>query len=82
MADARSDTSPLGERFNLDSVVLGLASDLTDLRAGNISVEDARVRAEIAKQIMNGIRLVVNAQKYLEQHLKPAAIASTERSHR
>jgi hypothetical protein len=76
MADARSEASPLGERFNLDAVVLGLASDLTQLRAGEISIEDARVRAELAKQIMNGIRLVVNAQKYLEQTMKPLAFAA------
>jgi hypothetical protein len=36
------------------------------LRQGKISVEDARVRAELAKQVMNGLRLVINAQKYLE----------------
>lgn len=66
MDSARSEASPLGERFNLDSVIAGLASDLDLLRAGKISVDDARVRGELAKQIMNGVRLVVNAQKYLE----------------
>lgn len=66
MDSARSEASPLGERFNLDSVISGLAADLDQLRAGQISVDDARVRAELAKQIMNGVRLVVNAQKYLE----------------
>ncbi len=69
------DTSPLGERFSLDTVVSGLADDLAALRAGEISIEDARVRAELAKQFMNGIRLFINAQRYLEDRAKllPAA---------
>jgi hypothetical protein len=65
--DSRNDTSPLAERFSLDEVVNGLADDLRALRAGRISVEDARVRAELAKQIMNGVRLVINASKYLSE---------------
>jgi hypothetical protein len=63
---ARSDSAPLSERFNLDAVIYGLASDLDALRAGQISVDDARARSELAKQIMNGVRLVINARKSLE----------------
>lgn len=78
---ARSEASPLGERFNLDSVINGLACDLDELRAGKISVDDARVRAELAKQIMNGVRLVVNAQKYLEGRAlpSPSSLSGDER---
>ena len=46
------------------------------LRAGEISVEDARVRAELAKQFMNGVRLVVNAQTLLAQRAKQIAAAT------
>lgn len=62
----KSDASPMAERFSLDGVIAGLAGDLEQLRCGAISVEDARVRAELAKQFFNGVRLVINAQKYLE----------------
>lgn len=69
-ASARSETSPLGERFSLDAVIEGLADDLQRLRAGEISLEDARIRAEIGKQIFNGVRLVINGRKMLEREAK------------
>lgn len=69
MGKGAAAATPISDRFSLDAVILGLASDLESLRAGRISVEDARVRAEMAKQIMNGVRLVVNAQKFLEQRI-------------
>lgn len=61
--------TPLSDRLGLEGVIIGLVSDLDALRAGLISVEDARVRAEMSKQILNGVRLVVNAQKFLEQRM-------------
>jgi hypothetical protein len=67
MVDIESIPTGLGERFSLDGVINGLISDLEDLRGGRISVSDAKARAELAKQAMNGIRLVVTAQKFLEQ---------------
>lgn len=66
----KDESTPISDRFSLDEIISGLAGDLASLRAGRISVEDARTRAEIAKQIMNGVRLVVNAQKYLEQRAR------------
>lgn len=75
------ESAPLGERFHIDRVVLGLASDLDALRAGKISVDDARVRAEMAKQIMNGVRLLLNARKSLEAEAKLiAAVQEGDRS--
>jgi hypothetical protein len=69
-AEARSEQSPLGDRFSLDEVINGIASDLRDLRDGKITVDQARVRAELAKQLMNGVRLVINAQKHLEDRAR------------
>lgn len=66
MANTRNEAAPVGEQFSLELVVSGLASDLTELRQGKITIDDARVRAEIAKQIMNGVRLVINARRVLE----------------
>lgn len=70
MVTARQAASPLGERFNLETVIQGIADDIASLRAGTISVDDARVRGELAKQFMNGVRLVINAQKYLEERAR------------
>ena len=58
--------SPLDEQFSLEDVIKGLAADLSELRAGKISIDDAKARAELGKQIMNGVRLVINARKSLE----------------
>ena len=65
-----TDATPLGDRFDLETVINGLASDLEALRAGRISVADARARAEMAKQLMNGVRLVISGQKYLEERAR------------
>jgi len=64
--NSRSEASPLGERFSLDAIISGLAADLEAVRAGRMTVDAARAQAELAKQIFNGVRLVVTAQKYLE----------------
>lgn len=69
MADTPSASS-MSARFSLEAMINGLAGDLKDLRAGKISVEDARVRAELAKQFLNGVRLVVSAQKFIAQSAK------------
>ena len=65
-ADSRSDASPMNERFLLDDVILGLVVDLQELRARKITINDAQARAELAKQIFNGVRLAINAQHMLE----------------
>lgn len=74
--ERNNDFTPLASKFNLDDVIVGLADDLKSLRAGDISPADAAVRAGLAKQIMNGVRLVISAQKFLEQRARlpgPAA---------
>lgn len=68
---AHSSSTPLADRFQLEMVILGLAGDLESLRQGAISVDDARARAELAKQIMNGVRMVINAQKFLAANAIP-----------
>lgn len=67
----RDTTSPLAERFSLDTVILGLAADLDALRAGRISVDDAKTRAELGKQILNGVRIVMRGQQFLERRALP-----------
>lgn len=57
---------PLSDSLNLQGLILDLIGDLRALREGRISVQDARARSEIARQILRGIHYVVTAQKYIE----------------
>jgi hypothetical protein len=56
----------VGSKYSLEAIVQGIADDLLALRAGTISVKDAQARALLAKQYMNGVRLVLNARNSLE----------------
>ena len=69
MHDTITDTA---DQYRLDFIVKGIADDLIALRAGKISIKDAQARALLAKQYMNGVRLVINARQSLEAHAKPA----------
>lgn len=70
-------TSPVGDAFRLDAVICGLADDLDALRAGRITIDDARVRAALGKQIFNGVRLVINARRALEAGARPVGIGGS-----
>jgi hypothetical protein len=60
--------------------VRGVADDLVALRKGEISIKDAQTRALLAKQYMNGVRLVMNARRSLENAAKPAMIGGGDGS--
>ncbi len=74
MQDALTD---IGEPYSLDAIVKGIADDLLALRAGTISIKDAQARALLAKQYMNGVRLVLNARNSLEAAAKSIAAPVT-----
>lgn len=76
MADPAPDTS-LAERLDLANLIVGLMTDLKDLREGKISVRDAHARAELARQILRGVHYVVTAQKYLEGRALPAPLRTS-----
>lgn len=61
---------PLSERFRIDAMIDGLASDLDALRAGRISVREANARAALAKQILRGVHYVVTAQRFLSDQAR------------
>jgi hypothetical protein len=61
---------PMTERFNLMKFTDSLILDLEMLRAGKISPRDASVRADLAKQVLRAVGLVVTAQKFLESNAK------------
>ena len=64
----------LSERFNLDEIIVGLASDLRELRAGKIPLANARLRAELAREILRGVKLTIEAQKFMEARALPAPV--------
>lgn len=71
MARSHDDgVAPLSDTFDLEAVVKGLADDLDAVRGGRISLEDAAVRAALAKQIFNGVRLVISASNMLASKAK------------
>lgn len=71
MAERDYVSTPVSDSLGLRATVLGLAKDLQELRAGRISPADAQARAALAKQIMNGARIYLQAIKTLEQAAKP-----------
>lgn len=67
------EASPVADSLGLRDVVLGLVRDMEELRAGRISPADALARANLAKQVFNGVRLYVTASRFLEQGAQPVA---------
>ncbi|SOC42479.1 hypothetical protein SAMN05892877_11021 [Rhizobium subbaraonis] len=64
------ETGDIGSAFDVPAIIRGLHQDLVELRMGGITVTEAKVRAEIAKQIFSGLRLVVQTQRYLSEKAK------------
>jgi hypothetical protein len=62
------DAAPVADRLNLEKIIVDLAGDLEELRAGRIGVQDALARGILAKQIFNGVRLHLNGMKLLSGH--------------
>lgn len=75
MQDSLSD---VGSPYSLDAIVRGIADDLVALRQGKISIKDAQARALLAKQYMNGVRLVLNARNSLESAAKQITQSAVE----
>lgn len=61
-----ADEGPLSKRFHLTTFTDDLIRDLELLRKGKISIRDAAVRADLAKQVLRAVGLIVTAQKYIE----------------
>lgn len=64
------ESAPVSDRLGLKDIILGLASDLTALRGGQISPNEALARAAVAKQLFNGVRLYMQAIATLEAQAK------------
>lgn len=57
--------------IDLAQFTLDLVGDLNNLRAGKISINQARASAELARQIIRSMHLVVMAQRVIENRAKP-----------
>ena len=66
MAPRDYRSSPVSDSLGLKETILGLAQDLQDMRAGEISPQDGMARAAVAKQMFNGVRLYLQALKTME----------------
>lgn len=71
MAARDYEVAPATDELSLNKIIAGLTSDLEELRAGKISVNDAIARSMLAKQIFNGVRIYLNAAKMLSSEAKP-----------
>lgn len=58
------------QALNLEAVLAGIAKDLQDLRDGRISFQQANAAADLAKQFMNGVRMVVVTRQHLERQAR------------
>ncbi len=54
------------EDTTLNEVTLGLIGDLRDLRAGKITNTDARTRAQIAREILRSVHLILEGMKVIQ----------------
>ena len=77
MAARDYTTSPMSDKLGLPDIINGLVSDLEELRAGKISVNDAMARSMLAKQVFNGVRLYLNGTKLLAENAKSVTPAKT-----
>jgi hypothetical protein len=66
-------SAPVAESLGLREVILGLSTDLEDMREGRISPQDGMARAAVAKQLFNGVRMYLQALKSLEDAARPVA---------
>jgi hypothetical protein len=75
----KEEEGPMTARFDLLKFTDDLIGDLASLRAGKISVQEARVRAELARQVLRAVHYVVTAQKFIEQKALPVPTGKPEK---
>lgn len=66
MAERDYVSTPVADSLGLRDIILGLATDLQQLRDGKISPNEALASAALAKQMFNGVRLYMQAVKTIE----------------
>ena len=56
--------------INISNIVTGLVADLEGLRAGTVTIPQARARSQVAHEIFRGVNLVIAGQRIIEGHAK------------
>lgn len=69
MQDEMKDNTIPG--IDLAEFTKSLIRDLEGLRSGKISVQQARAAAELARQVIRSMHLIVTAQKLIESRALP-----------
>lgn len=65
-----ADDAELPADLDLIQFTKALIGDLNGLRGGRVSIPQARASAELARQIIRAMHLVVNAQRLIESRAK------------
>ena len=78
MSERDYKSTPVSDALGIRGVIDGLATDLQDLRNGNISPVDAMARAHLAKQFFNGARLVLLAMKEIQPPAEPKTVRNID----
>lgn len=63
-------------QIELNEVTIGLIDDLKLLRAGKITNADARVRAQIAREILRAVHLSLEGMRLIESKSPQKTIAA------
>lgn len=79
MAERDYVAAPVSDQLGIPNIIAGLVSDLDELRAGKISVNDAMARSMLAKQIFNGVRIYLNGTKLLGDQASPRALSASKK---
>lgn len=74
MPDAINDEPVQG--IDMAAFTKSLIGDLENLRAGKMSVQQARAAAELARQVLRSMHLIVTAQKLIEARALPVPSAT------
>lgn len=61
-------------QIELTEVTSGLIDDMKSLRAGKITNADARVRAQLAREILRSVHLQLEGIKLIESKARPTGI--------
>lgn len=59
---------------SINEVTMLLIEDLKDLRAGKINNADARVRAQLGREILRSYHLQLEGMRFISSQAKPVAI--------
>lgn len=72
--EAKDEVFP---HLDLVQFTKSLIKDLEDLRSGKISVQQARASAELGRQVIRAMHLMVTAQKMIEAKALPLPVTPT-----